>query len=200
MVKQKRKGFILTLVIIFTIIAINCLFCNTLSFANLKYNKKYDNEITGLILNQRPYNYIKYGLGTIKDNGCGAVSLYNILYLDGKPEKFSKIVSELDTGLFAYGFLGSNPFKLVSKLRDYGYKVSVSLNEKEFKQKAIESKYNILVYFNLFKYIGHYQLFYNYHETTNKFDFINVTYSASLENYMNDEDVKSSLKFLITIN
>ena len=200
MIKLKRKWFILTLAIIFTIISLYSFSCNCISFSNYNYNQKFDDEFTGLIVEQEPYNYIKYGCGNIENYGCGAICLYNILYLDGKPEKFSKIIKELDSSLIFFGLFGSNPFTLTKRLRQNGYNTKIYLNEKDFKVKAKESKFNILVYYNLFKYYGHYQLFYDYNNSNNTFRFLNPTYTDTLESYMEDEYVKSSIKFLITVN
>ena len=126
---------------------------------------------------------MKYGLGTVAKNGCGAVAVYNILLLENKPKSLPEIIKFFDnSNENLYGILGTNPFSLMNYLKNENYKVNAFLNKNDFKKNATNSKYSLLFYFNLKG--GHYQLFYNYNESNNTFQFINSTYIKTLENFL----------------
>lgn len=170
----------------------------SLSEINYSSNKKFDDEISGIIYNQSGLEHIKYGFGNIADNGCGAISLYNILLLDGRPVKFSEIVREIDKhGLNFYGFVGTNPITLSQKLIEKGFKVDISLVGNNFEQKLKQNKYSILVYFSLQS--GHFQLINGFDEATNKFELINPHKFLTYQNLL--DDIKDfQFRLLISVN
>ena len=189
--------FLCIFALIWAFFAFVNIFNATLSEVNYNYNKQFDAEIDGIIQNQSNLGYIKYGFGNIADNGCGAISLYNILCLDGKPEKLSEIIRSIDkNGLNFYGFVGTNPFTLSRKLAEKGYSVSLTVEKDNFESQLKSNKHSILVYFSLES--GHFQLI-DYDKEIQKFQLINpyqkLTYSQLLTSIK-----KYPFRLLISVN
>lgn len=199
MIKRKKFTFILVLAIICLVISLSFAFSLVLSTINKQNNMKFDDDYDGIIPYQSPLKHIKMGVGNISDNGCGILSLYNILVLENKAEKLSTIVSKFEkTGLNIYGVWGTNPISLMNVLKSYSFKVNYYFDVKYFEEKSKASKYNILVYVSLFEQVGHYQLFYDYNEEENSFQCLVPKYKTSLENLM--DETKNYFRFLITVN
>jgi len=175
---------------------ISDVFCLILAQNNYKHNtKEWDKLVyTDIIYYQSDYPNIKFGLGNIADNGCGAIAVYNILHLEGKYKPFPEIIKYFDNGdENIFGLLGTNPFGIVRYMKNEGYKVNIYLKPSDFKTAAINSKYSILMYMNL-EY-GHFQLLYDYDGTYFK---ESPLYKIDLDNLL--ESKKDFLKLLITIN
>jgi len=199
MVKVKRKIFLSVISILILIFALRFFSGILISNNNYRYNLSLNYEISDIINSQNDYYNYKFGLFNIADNGCGVVSLYNILSLDNKPEKFEKIIKKLDRyGATAYGRLGTNPIVLIHTLKTYGYKTNIYFNINNFYENAKTSKYNIMVYINSKEGWAHYHLFYNYNSLNDTFTFINPSYTKTFDNFLNS--ITDCYKFLITIN
>lgn len=194
-----KKVFTYIFLICFSLFAISHTFCVVLSNVNYKINNEIwiNLNYKGIIYNQSNYETMKYGVGTIAKNGCGAISVYNILVLENKYKPLPEIIKYFDkSNENLYGILGTNPFAIMNYMNSQGYKTNFYLNSENFKSNAINSKYSILIYFNLNG--GHFQLFYNYNESNNTFQFINTTTKQSLEILL--DRTKDCFRALITIN
>lgn len=194
-----KKLLSILLLICFGLIVISHTFCLFLANSNYKYNNEFWNQsnYTGLIYNQHEYTNMKYGLGSIAKNGCGAVAVYNILVLENKYEPLPEIVKYFDnSNEVFYGILGTNSFSIVRYMKKKGYEANIYFNYKNFKEKAVNSKYSILMYFNLKG--GHFQLMYNYNENSDAFNFINTTTTMPFETLL--DKTSNCFRLLITVN
>lgn len=174
-------------------------FCAVLANVNYKTNSEYWNELNykGIVYNQHNYEEMKYGLGDIAKNGCGAIAVYNILVLENKYKPLPEIIRYFDnSNEIVFGILGTNPFSIMNYMNAIGYKARAHFNVNSFKEEAINSKYSILVYFNFNG--GHYQLIYDYNESEDTFHFINSTIKMPIEHILNNTN--DCFRVLITIN
>lgn len=179
--KKKNKVLKIFLIIIATILALIAISHTTITiktFVNYDYNVKVWKEYnhTGIINNQWDFKKLKYGFGNVGANGCGAVSVYNILQMEGKNPDFPLIIKQFDLcGENVFGIAGSKPSRVIKVLKKYGFNVSYSANKSKFEDIAKNSKYSIYVYFGIKDFVpfGHYQLIYNF--DGEKFDTINIT-------------------------
>ena len=106
-----KKVILWTFTIIFFILLISHIFCLILSNVNFKKNSNIWEELnyTGIIYNQHNFGDLKYGLGDIAKNGCGAVAVYNILILEGKYKPLPEVIKYFDNSnenLYAHKTLG----------------------------------------------------------------------------------------------
>lgn len=192
-----RRFILYSVLIIFSIFTISHVFGVILSYNNFKINDKIWNELEykGIIYNQHDYKSLKFGLGDVALNGCGAVAVYNILVLEDKYIPFSEIIKYFDNNNEnLYGILGTNPFSIMTFMKNKGYKVNAYLNSNDFKTASINSKYSIMFYINFNG--GHYQLLHNY--DGEQFELINITVKMSMEQLL--EKTNDCFRVLITIN
>lgn len=185
---------------IFLIIAINFACSFVVSTVNYSNNSSFLqlNAIEGLIDNQWDYEDLNYGFGDVAHNGCGAVSIYNLLYLENKNPNLAQIIKSMDIyGTLFYGCLGTNPIGLYFYLKSCGYNVNVSFNQSDFYELSKNSKYSILSYWSL--HGGHYQLMYNYLESNDTMQVVNPTYRVNMNEQL-DNLKDYPLKVLFTIN
>ena len=145
--KQKRANskrvVAIVLIILFSFVAIWELTTFFVSFFNYKDNCKMWNNNIGIINDQHLdgiKNY-KYGFGTIGKNGCGAVAVYNIMYLENKKVSLPKIIKEMDNGQFFFGLLGTRPTQMMSYLKKQGF--DVQLHEDKSRLKSLRTIANI---------------------------------------------------------
>ena len=181
MTKKKENLFFKILLVMFAIAFVLSATSNTAicikAIINYNHNVvawgEYNHE--GIISNQNDFANLYYGYGNLADNGCGAVSVYNIMCLENKNPYLPKIIRDFDFwGENLFGLGGSNPLRVMSVLKKNGFKVQFSLNQNKFENIAKTSKYAIFLYFgNNGTIFGHYQLMYNF--DGEKFDTINLT-------------------------
>ena len=138
----------------------------------------------------KPYGDFKFGgLGNVDDNGCGAVTVYNIMRLTGKDVKLADVIKYFDVnGNLAYGKLGTRPSKVISYLRKYGFEVGYAFMEENFDQLAKKSRFAIFLYVGKFSndsWGGHYHLLTSYDSKTGKYQSINPAGSASFSQLLN---------------
>lgn len=193
-----RKFILWFFTIVLSLLLISNVSCMIIAEMNFKHNVKEWEKMgnNGIIYYQNDYPNIKFGLGNVANNGCGAIAVYNILYLEGKYKPFPEIVKFFDDGNEnIFGLLGSNPFSVMSFMKNEGYKVKTYLKSSDFKTAAINSKYSILMYLNL--QYGHYQLLYNYDNQLDLF-YENPRVRIDLDTLL--ESKKGFFKILITIN
>ncbi len=188
-------------IIVIALISISHLIFLIVAENNYKHNTKawQNYNYTGLIYNQHDFPDLKFGFGNIPDNGCGAVSIYNILKLENKEPDFPYIIKQFDLcGENIFGLGGSQPTKVISLLKRYGFKVSFSLNFSNFENIAKQSKYAIYLYYGMNGIVpfGHYQLMYNY--DGEKFDTLNITGKYTFEEITNIQN--TVIRILISIN
>ena len=165
-------------VVIFGLATINNTVICTKAIINYNHNvlawKNYNHS--GIIYDQTDFENLYYGFGNIADNGCGAISVYNIMILEGKNPYLPMIIRKFDFGgENLYGLGGTNPLRIISVLMTYGFKVQFSINQNKFENIAKNSKYAIYLYFGKdnANFFGHYQLMYNF--DGEKYDTINLT-------------------------
>lgn len=193
-----KKVILWTFTIIFSMLLVSNVFCMILASSNYKHNCKVwkDLNYTGIIYNQSEWGDFNYGLGDVAKNGCGAIAVYNILVLENKYKPFPEIIKYFDNGNEnIFGILGTNPFGIMSFMKNEGYKVNAYLKASDFKTAAINSKYAIIMYLN-FEY-GHFELLYDYNEQGDYF-FVNPSRRIDLDRLL--ESKKEFFKVLITIN
>ena len=188
-------------IVIFSVISLSHSVFFIMAEVNYGYNKTawQNYGYTGLIYNQNSFSELRYGLGNIKDNGCGAVAVYNILELENMSPDFPYIIKQFDLcGENVFGIGGTQPSKLISVLKRYGFNVNYSLNKSMFKDLAIKSNYAIYLYYGMSDFIpfGHYQLMYDYDGIN--FKTLNITGIYTFEEIV---DIKNAgLEILIYIS
>ena len=175
----------ISLIAICSLIFASYCVCFAKSVINYNQNTKIWEEYahTGVINDQWDFSKLKFGFGDIGANGCGAVSVYNILTLDGKTANMPEIIQKFDLfGENVFGIGGSRPSRVIKVLKEYGFNVTYSLDKNKFENIAENSKYAIYVYFGLENFVpfGHYQLLYNFNGET--FSTLNIS-----GNYTYDE-------------
>lgn len=192
--KQKRANskrvVAIVLIILFSFVAIWELTTFFVSFFNYKDNCKMWNNNIGII-NDQHLNGIKnykYGFGTIGENGCGAVAVYNIMYLENNKVALPKIIKEMDNGQFFFGLLGTKPTQMMSYLKKQGFVVQLHEDKSRFEEFANDCKY--CIYINVGTTGGHYTLLTNNNDDSKTFRSINprgtTTISSLIEENKND--------------
>lgn len=103
---DSKKVVAILLIVVFSLVAILKLTTVFVSIVNYKINNKKWNDGIGIIYDQHLDNIkdYRYGFGTIGENGCGAVAIYNIMCLENKKVALPKIIKSMDNGQI---FLGS---------------------------------------------------------------------------------------------
>lgn len=189
--KSKIKSFFkIFLISILSIIAVCHLTCFIKTFINYDHNKQVWQEYnhSGIISNQHDFEKLYFGFGNIAKNGCGAISVYNILCMENKEPDLPNIIRQFDlNGENIFGLGGSKPFRVISVLKSYGFDVNYTLNKNKFSDIAQNSKYCIYLYFGFYNNtpFGHYQLFYNF--DGEKYDTINITGKYTLDEILDVE-------------
>ena len=178
--KQKFLNFVaIFLMVVCGLIAICNITCLIKAEINYKHNIKAWNDYgyTGIINDQWDFQNIKFGVGDVGANGCGAVAVYNIMLMEDRFTPLPEIVHQYDMcGENVFGLGGSRPSMVVKALRNYGFNVSYTFNKTDFEKMAINSKFAIYLYFGYditHGLFGHYQLMYDY--DGEKFQTINET-------------------------
>ena len=182
--KQKFLKFVaIFLIVVCSLIAASNITCLIKAEINYKYNVQAweDYGYTDIIYDQWDFENIKFGFGNVGANGCGAVSVYNILLLEGRYTPLPEIVHQYDMcGENVFGLGGSRPSMVIKTLKKYGFEISYSFNKTNFEKMAQNAKYAIHVYFGYDNnFFGHYQLMYNFDGT--KFKTINITGEYTFE-------------------
>lgn len=181
-VQNRKHRFLKILLIVIAVVFGLITACHTTitikAFTNYKYNVEVWNEYNydGIINDQWDFEKLKYGFGNIGANGCGAVSVYNILKMENKNPNLPEIIKQFDLcGENIFGIGGSKPSRVIRILRKNGLKVTYTLNKNKFEELAQNGKYSIYLYFGSQsgRIFGHYQLLYNF--DGEKFNTINVT-------------------------
>ena len=179
--KHKRKllkVWVIVIIVILGLISVAHTVITIKAAVNYNYNVKVweDYNHRGIIENQWDFEKLKYGFGNIGANGCGAVSVYNVLVMENRNPDFPYIIKQFDyCGENVFGIGGSKPSRVISILKKYDFDVNYTFNEDKFEEVAKNNKYAIYLYFGVKKGIpfGHYQLINNYYD--GKFDTINIT-------------------------
>lgn len=182
--KKFLKVFLIVVSVLLGLIAVSHTTITIKALANYDYNVKIYEEYShsGIINNQWDFQKMAYGFGNVGANGCGAVSVYNILEMEGRNPDFPTIVKQFDLcGENVFGLGGSKPSRVIGLLKKYGFKVRFSLNTNDFEEIAQNSKYSIFVYFGIKNFVpfGHYQLLHNFDGEA--FDTINTTGHHTLD-------------------
>ncbi|NLC78696.1 MAG: hypothetical protein GX683_03095 [Ruminococcaceae bacterium] len=138
------------------------------SFRNLVVNSKLDKENLengnigeSIYINgqgKAPYENYRFGSGNFKDNGCGAIAVYNAFVTLGDYESPAAVMSSLEArdGLFAEGFLGGNPTAIKDIFELKGYEVTPTYfpTVAELQNAVKSGDTSVLLY--LHEYGGHY--------------------------------------------
>ena len=185
------KVFSIVLVSILTFILLCDIACFIKAESNYKHNLIAWNDYadTGIIDNQDKYDNLRFGFGNVANNGCGAMAVYNILYLEGKEPNFIDIIKRFDSlGENFFGLGGSRPSMVIKTLKRAGLKVNFTLNKSKFKEMAESSKYSIYLYVGIRNWVpfGHYQLMLNF--DGEKYETININGHYTFEEITNIEN------------
>lgn len=192
MKKKKENLFFRVLLVVFAVTSALIAISNSAicikTIINYHHNIVAWNEYNhqGIIYNQSELGNLYYGFGNIADNGCGAISVYNILYMENRDPYFPSIIKKFDLGgENLYGIGGTNPIRLMSVLKMNGFKVQFSLNQNKFENIAKNSKYAIYLYFgnNNGTIFGHYQLMHNF--DGERFETINSNGNHTFDEIIN---------------
>ena len=205
MAKKKENIFFRILLWVFIVIFGLTAISNTAicikTFINYHHNvsawEAYNHD--GIIYNQDELDKLYYGFGTVANNGCGAISVYNIMYMENKNPYFPKIIRDFDFGgENLYGLGGTNPLRMIKVLQKNGFKVQFSINQNKFENIAQNSKYAIYLYFGKDggTIFGHYQLMFNF--DGEKYDTINITGQYTYQEITNIDNV--FFKMMIGVN
>lgn len=183
-----KKVWFITLTILVGIISLSHTICTIKAFVNYDYNVVAWAEYahSGIINDQHDFAKLKFGFGNIGANGCGAISVYNILVLENREKALPDIIKQFDLcGENIFGVAGSKPTRVVRVLKNYGFNVSYSLNKNKFENIAQNSKYSIYVYVGKDQgtLVGHYQLIYNYNGE--RYDTINTNGNYTYQEIIN---------------
>lgn len=176
--KKLKKRYKVLLILLMIYVGISTIsVCFNYGFALGQYNHnmkqwKSDKYYNQLLTNQFELSNYKYGFGNVVDNGCGAMSIYNILKLDSRNVSFPSVIQKVSlNGLPLFGYLGTYPHTVMWALQSYGYKTSISFDTNNFDTIAQKHKYNIYVYISTS--FGHYELAHDFNGTD--FQFVNPT-------------------------
>ena len=90
---------------------------------NYEYNKAIKNPPKGIITSQHgSVGEYLFGLGKVKNVGCGTVAVYNALLLDSKREEYSSVLSCCEQITMLKGLFGCNSYRIGKVLNHFGYK------------------------------------------------------------------------------
>ena len=201
---KKHKFFRVFVIILICILSL-ILLCNVACFVKAETNYKHNllawNEYAdeGIIDEQHKYENLRFGFGTVAKNGCGAMAVYNILFLEGKNPNFVEVIKKFDSfGENFFGLGGSKPAMVIKTLKKAGLKVNYSLNKSKFKDIAESSKYSIFLYVGIENWVpfGHYQLMLNF--DGEKYETININGHYTLEEITNIDN--TFLTMMIGVN
>lgn len=145
--RAKRASAIVVLSLLL-IVSVWGMITFVLNAVNFKHNLSvWDDEID-IISNQHSSNVkdLKYGFGTIDENGCGAVAIYNILLLENKKKPLPNVIQAMDGGQYFFGLLGTKPTQMMKYLKSLGYSVSLHKDKSRFDEWAQKSDYSIYIY------------------------------------------------------
>lgn len=106
---------------------------------NYEYNKTQNYKPTGLLDSQKG-KIAEYKLGSekVKNVGCGAVGIYNALYLKGNPKCFENVLYKCEDITMLKGKFGCNSYRLGEVLEYFGYKADEDFKF-AFKYEDIDS-------------------------------------------------------------
>ncbi|HAJ77952.1 MAG TPA: hypothetical protein DCO89_02675 [Clostridiales bacterium] len=203
--RKKKKTFLKVISIIFIIILSLIAISHTVILVKAydNYNKNVEiwkeYNYDGIIHDQWDFEKLHYGFGDVGANGCGAVSVYNILKLEGRDADFPKIIKQFDlVGENVFGIGGSKPSRVIRVLKSYGFNVSYTIKQSKFEEMAKNSKYSIFVYFGIngLTPFGHYQLFYGF--DGEKFTTINISGKYTFEEIINEPN--TFFRMMICVN
>lgn len=155
--KAKRVSAIIFLILLF-VISLWGMISFVASEINHKHNLKMWSDEIGIISNQHSSDVkdLKYGFGTIGQNGCGAVAIYNIMLLENKKTPLPNIIKAMDGGQYFFGLLGTKPTQMMRYLKAQGYSVLLHKDKSKFDEWAQISDYAIYIYAGFSG--GHYTL------------------------------------------
>lgn len=194
---DSRRITAIVLIILFSIVAIWELTTFFVSFFNYKTNCKKWNDGIGIIYDQHLDNIkdYRYGFGTIGENGCGAVAIYNIMCLENKKVALPKIIKSMDNGQFFFGLLGTRPTRILSYLKKKGFDAQLHEDKSKFEALSQDSKYCIYIYVG--KSGGHYTLLVH-NSDSETFRSINPRGITTMSDMM-EENQNKFINLLITI-
>lgn len=194
---KARKVATIIMFVLMCVIALWQIMTYCLSCANYEKNKQSWNNEIEIIHYQHSDDVadLKYGFGSIGNNGCGAVAAYNIMLLEGRKVPLPDVIKYMDASQYIFGLLGTCPSRIVSYLRAQGFDCSLHKDKSQFESIAQESDYAIYVYagFNG----GHYTLLVPTGEGT--FTSINPNRTTTIQNLI-EENEDEIINFLITVS
>lgn len=118
-----------------------------------------DSQTDDTVIEDRKLGDIVYGDGTIADNGCGVIAVYNIMRSKSEKVSFTSVKDEMIHygSLHTNGLFGTNPFALIEYLQSQFGEVSVSgANPERWSQKAQAAEALILLYRLPHAFVMHY--------------------------------------------
>lgn len=194
---KARKITTIIIFVLMCVVAMWQVMTYCLSSANYAKNCAVWNDEIDIISNQHSEDVkdLKYGFGTIGNNGCGAVAIYNIMSLENRKTPLPEIIKYLDAGQYVFGLLGTCPSRIVSYFRAQGFDCSLHKDKSEFERLAQESDYSIYIYagFNG----GHYNLLVPNGDGT--FESINPNVTTTIQDLI-DDNSGQPINFLITVS
>ena len=128
---------------------------------------KTDN-FTGYIYGQGVFLHknMEIGFGTLEDNGCGVIAVYNCMKKLGKRKNLGQIVCEFEINhaLFAKALLGVTPGNINRYFYAHNVEGENFYKIKSFKKKAKTARVNIMCIYNIKgkdKYFHYFMFYYN---------------------------------------
>lgn len=195
---DSKKVVAILLIVVFSLVAILKLTTVFVSIVNYKINNKKWNDSISIIYDQHLDNIkdYRYGFGTIGENGCGAVAIYNIMCLENRKVALPKIIKNMDNGQMFFGLLGTKPTRILSYLKKQGFDAQLHEDKSKFEALSQDSKYCIYIYVG--KSGGHYTLLINSGESE-EMRSINPRGITTMSDIM-EENKKKLINLLITIS
>lgn len=194
---DSKKVVAILLIVVFSLVAILKLTTVFLSIVNYKINSKKWNDGIGIIYDQHLNNIkdYRYGFGTIGENGCGAVAIYNIMCLENKKVALPDIIKSMDNGQIFFGLLGTKPTRILSYLKKQGFDAQLHEDKSKFEVLSQDSKYCIYIYVG--KSGGHYTLLIH-NSDSETFRSINPCGITTMSDMM-EENQNKFINLLITV-
>ena len=120
---------------------------------NYSFNSKMEYAPTGFIDSQKSEGKdYRLANGYVKNNGCGAVALYNIFCMLKNRQAFSEVLHKCEDIVMLKGLMGCNSYRINEVLEKFGYRETESFNcayKKRHVDKAMENKrFFIATYWN----------------------------------------------------